>query len=291
MNIGLSSYSLYGAIEKGELNAVTMLDWIKENGGDYVEIVPAGITLTGDDKLIEDVKNHALKINLPIEHYSTGADVLADYDKAIDFLQKEIDTAAKLGCKTFRHDLVMVFDINYCTTQNFEKNLPQIIEAAKYLNNYAKQYNLTTSIENHGYFMNGADNCIRVVDAVGSNSFGLTLDVGNFVSVDENHVASTVKCLPYAKMVHFKDWYLRNARHMGKFVNFLTKECFSRSRGGVLAKGAMIGNGDLDLISISESIKSFGYKGNVTVEFEGLEESKLGSRIGLAATKALLLEE
>lgn len=288
MKVGLSTWSLFGAINKGELNAVTLLDWIKENGGDYVEYVPAGFTLTGNDKLIAEVKNRADEIDLPIEHYSTGADTLKDYDEAVKFLQKEIDTAASLGCKTFRHDLVMVFDPAYCTVQNFEKDFPTIIKAAKELNEYAKQYNIVTSVENHGYFMNKADNCIRLVEAVESDTFGITLDVGNFASVDEDCVVATKKCLPYAKMVHFKDWYFRNPRHMGKFEEFLTKECFSRTLGGVLCRGAMIGNGDLDLISISESVKDFDYKGCVTVEFEGHEESKFGSRIGLAATKALL---
>ena len=184
----------------------------------------------------------------------------------------------------------MVFDPAYCTPQNFEKDFPTIIKAAKHLNNYANQYSITTSIENHGYFMNGADNCIRLVEAVASDTFGITLDVGNFASIDESCAVSVKKCLPYAKMIHYKDWYMRNPRNMGKFGDFLTKECFSRSRGGVLCRGAMIGNGDLDLISISESIKEFGYKGNITVEFEGLEECKNASRIGMEATKALLLD-
>jgi sugar phosphate isomerase/epimerase len=42
-----------------------------------------------------------------------------------------------------------------------------------------------------------------------------------------------------------------------------------------------VGNGDLDMRRILKAIKDGGYDGYLSVEFEGMEDCRLGSRIGM----------
>ncbi len=45
MKIGLSTYSLLKAIKAGEMDVLDVVQWIADNGGKHMEIVPYGFTL------------------------------------------------------------------------------------------------------------------------------------------------------------------------------------------------------------------------------------------------------
>src|SRR5690625_6374795 len=83
----------------------------------------------------------------------------------------------------------------------------------------------TTSLENHGFFVQAADRIRRIIHAVDQPNFRTTLDVGNFVCVDEAPEVSVAQNLPYAMVVHFKDFYIRPAEAS-------PGEGWFRSRGG-----------------------------------------------------------
>ena len=81
--------------------------------------------------------------------------------------------------------------------------------------------------------------------------------------------------LPYAMIVHLKDFYVRPAdRDPG--------EGWFRSRGGKYLRGAIVGNGDIDTLVASASIKASGYDGFVSIEFEGHEDCLVGCSRGIA---------
>ena len=293
MIVGLSSYSLGKAMHQGKMDILSAMDWTKENGGEFIEIVPHLFTVNGDEELISKIKSKSAEINLPILQYSVPGNVLKDtekeYAQEIDRLKTEIDTAAKLGAKVVRHDLAQIPNGEYATTANFEKNVGRIIEAAKEIAIYAQKYGIKTSIENHGVFVNRCENIIRIAEGVGMDNFGLTVDVGNFVCVDEDPEASVKRCLPYAVSVHFKDFYMRNRFAMGSFAEHMQKSGrYGLSYMGNFWRGAIVGMGDLDLLAIAEAVKSSGYDGGVTIEFEGMEDCCEASRIAIDNTKALL---
>jgi sugar phosphate isomerase/epimerase len=293
MKIGLSSYSLHNVTSTGEMSLIESMEWIKDNGGEYYEIVPYGFDITGNDELYAQIMDAAKRLDLPVLQYSVGGNVLkdteADYQNEVERLKGEVRTAARLGAETMRHDLVAVWDKHYCTPVNFDRHLGRIVEAAKEIAVYAKEHGVITTIENHGIFMNGSDNLIRVAEAVDMENFGLTVDVGNFAVVDEDPEIAVAKCMPYAKMIHFKDFYIRKASYAGRFGDFLHHNAgFGDTLGGNWRRGAIAGSGDINLIAVSEIIKQSGYNGNVTIEFEGLEDCRTGSKIGMAAAKALL---
>ncbi|MBW4837903.1 MAG: sugar phosphate isomerase/epimerase, partial [Paenibacillaceae bacterium] len=131
---------------------------------------------------------------------------------------------------------------------------------------------ITTSLENHGYYVQASDRVQAVIHAVDRPNYKTTLDIGNFVCVDENPVIAVKKNIGYASMVHIKDFYVRpENRNPGAG--------WFRSAGGQYLRGAIAGQGDLDLWEILRIVKASGYDGYLSIEYEGMEDCRQGTRI------------
>lgn len=283
MKLGLSSYSLSRAIKEGQLTIVDAVYWIAEHGGEHIEIVPIGFDLRQNPELIDKIKQAAKDAGIEISNYAVGNNFITnteeEFEARIAELKEHVDIAAKLGVTRMRHDVASV-PIPEATIHRFEQELPRLVEGCRRVADYAAQYGITTSVENHGYFIQAADRVQRLVQAVDRPNFRTTLDIGNFMCADEDSVASVKKNLPYASMVHLKDFYLRPAwMEMG--------EGWFRTVSGNYLRGAITGHGDIDLRSVLKVIKDFGYDGYISIEFEGLEECRYGSRLSLENVRRL----
>lgn len=82
-------------------------------------------------------------------------------------------------------------------------------EACREIADYAAGLGITTSVENHGYFIQHSDRVQALVHAVGRDNFRTTLDIGNFLCADENPLIAVPNNIKLASMVHFKDFYIR----------------------------------------------------------------------------------
>jgi sugar phosphate isomerase/epimerase len=101
--------------------------------------------------------------------------------------------------------------------------------------------------------------------------------------VDEDSVAAVKKNLPYASIVHLKDFYLRPAyKNPG--------EGWFQSLSGNYLRGAIVGQGDIDMPEVIRLVKASGYDGYISIEFEGMEDCRKGSRIGIENAKRLWAE-
>ena len=78
MKLGMSSYSLVGAIHTGELSILDVLQWTADNGGEHVEIVPIGFSLTDQPELIEQIVAKAQELKIELSNYAIGADFLKE---------------------------------------------------------------------------------------------------------------------------------------------------------------------------------------------------------------------
>ncbi|WP_407271575.1 sugar phosphate isomerase/epimerase family protein [Radiobacillus sp. PE A8.2] len=287
MKVGLSTYSLARAIQSGEMDVLQAMDWIKENGGEHVEIVPFGFDLVENPQLINQIRAKADAIGLEISNYAIGANFITesdeDYRKEIDRVKQHVDIAHQLGVSYMRHDVASrpPFDIHI---QMFEEDLPKLVSACQAIADYAAQYGITTNVENHGYFIQASDRVQRLVDCVNRFNYKTVLDVGNFLCVDEEPVVAVKKNLPYASVVHFKDFYYRpESKQLG--------EGWMRTASGNYLRGAIVGHGDIDIPAILSIIKDSGFDGYISVEFEGMEDCKLGSRLGMAYVRKLWGEQ
>lgn len=281
MKFGVSTYSLYQALNSGEMDVLGVIDYIAEIGGEHVEIVPLGFNLTETPELIEAIRRKAEEVGIDVSNYAIGANFAGkseeEFEREIERVKREVDIAAGLGVKLMRHDVASAKDTSI---RNFNEQLPKLAEACRRIADYAAEKGITTSVENHGYFIQASDRVQALIHATGRANFRTTLDVGNFLCVDEDPASGVSNNIGYASMVHFKDFYVRTPeRSLG--------EGWFRSSHGNYLRGAIVGHGDIDMRRVLGILKQSGYDGYVSLEFEGHEPCKLGTRLGFNQLKAM----
>ncbi|MGP4066225.1 sugar phosphate isomerase/epimerase family protein [Oceanobacillus sp. M65] len=275
MKLGISSYSLYSAMKAGEMSILDVMEWVAEQGGEHIEIVPnLGFTLE-DGGLVSEIREKAREVGLDISNYAIGANFITEseekFQAEIERVKNEVDIANQLGVKLMRHDVAWR-PIRETSIQQFESDLPKLVRACREIADYAAQYGITTSIENHGYYVQASDRVQSLINHVDRPNFKTTLDVGNFMCADEDSVSAVKKNISYSSMVHIKDFYLRST-HPG--------EGWMETISGNYLRGAIIGHGDINMREVIGVVKNSGYDGYLSVEFEGMEECKHACKISL----------
>ncbi|WP_199614160.1 sugar phosphate isomerase/epimerase family protein [Paenibacillus alkalitolerans] len=283
MKLGISSYSLYGAIASGKMTIADAIQWIADNGGEHIEIVPLGFDLEKTPELIDTIRRKAEEAGIEISNYAVGGNFVTDteeaYEEEVRKVIRQVDIAARLGVKLMRHD-VASRPMDQIGIDRFERDLDRMAEACRRVADHAAQYGITTSVENHGYYVQASDRVLRLVQAVDRPNYKTTLDVGNFMCADENSVSAVKKNILFASMVHLKDFYLRPSyRNPG--------DGWFRTASGNYLRGAIVGQGDIDMPEVIRVIKQSGYDGYISIEFEGMEDCLRGTKIGFDNARRL----
>lgn len=290
MRLGISSYCLDRDIENGVLTLHDAIEWAAKNGAECMELVPFAFRFddaeTGkiDSELIKNVRTWAKDAGIALVNYS----VLADFCKEGEELEKEVqrimhhvDIAAELGVPRMRHDITAFRrPLAQNTLTDYDRWLPVLAESAKRITEHGKKLGVMTLVENHGFFANGVDRVERVMNLVNDDNYGLLLDTGNIICVDEDPTAAAYALAPRAKMVHLKDFYVRT-RDPGDTTQFDCGGHWFRSRAGKYLRGAILAQGDLDIYECLKAIKQSGYEGDIAIEFEGLEDARYATYVGL----------
>ncbi len=284
MKVGLSTYSLQQALDRKELTVPDAIRWIAEQGGQHVEIVPMGFSLIDNPALIEEIKATAREVGIDISNYAIGANFAVQenaesLEEEIQSVMRHVDVAATLGVKLMRHD-VAFRPAPEGTVAQFEADLPVLVKACQRIADYAAGFGITTSVENHGYYVQSSERIQRLLHETGRENFKTTLDIGNFLCVDEDPVSAVKNNIPYASIVHAKDFYWRSStRNPGE-------GWFQTSHGNYL-RGAIVGHGDIDMPEVFRVLKRSGYDGYISVEFEGMEHCQTASRIAMDNVRRL----
>lgn len=284
MQIGLSIYSLLDAMNNG-MSLEDALQWIKDNGADHVEIVEFAVH-PEIEGVVERIRAKTQEIGLRISGYCTPGNVLSgDPEKdraAVETLKGQIDIAHRLGAPLIRCDLsTWGRSPEDNVIENFQRDLPWLIEVCRELADYAANYGMTLTVENHGTYINGGDRVRQLILSVGRPNFRCTLDVGNAICVDEDPQVCMTALLPFASTVHFKDFYLRDDDLL------LGESGWLKTNGGRYFRGSIVGQGELPVAKLMKRLKESGYDGDVCIEFEGVEDCCLGSRVSMANVRKL----
>ena len=280
MKIGLSTYSLLTAIRAGEMDVLDVVQWIADNGGEHMEIVPYGFTLVDNYDLADAVRDKAKAVGIELSNYSMPTNFIQESEEAFEAevarVKMHVDLLNRMGIKHMRHDVsTFTVPVEQTTIEYFENNLDVMVEGSRQIADYAAQFGITTTIENHGWLVQASDRVQRVLQAVNRPNFKTTVDIGNFMCVDEDSLVGVKKNLPYASLVHFKDFYFRpyyNEPGGGKWF---------KTVNGNFLRGAIVGQGDINIREVVKLVKQSGYDGYITVEFEGMEDCREGSKIGM----------
>ena len=300
MKLGMSCYCLDPAMAAGRMTIDDVIDYAVAHGCEHIEFVPFHLAFVTpeqelDLELIEHVRKKCESAGIEISTYSVNADLLktdpAEEAKEIERVKRHIDAAQKLGLSRMRFDVASFrrpFSTN--TIYNFNQEFPQMVRNGTLLCDYAAERGITIVMENHDFFINGSDRVLRLIEAINRPNLKMTVDVGNFLCVDEDPVAAVKRCLPLAEMIHLKDFYIRKKELLPDQTEMFNcnNGSWFETMGGKMLRGAILGQGDVDIWEILRTIKHSGFDGYISLEFEGMEVCEQGTEISLAMAKAIL---
>lgn len=287
MKISVSTYSFQRLIDSGKASQLDCIKMAKDMGFDAVEVMDI---FPHDESSAEDyagrIAEECRKLNFPIVNYTTGADFIngsnGNLASEIERLKGQIDIAAVLGAPGVRHDATTGYGPGTGKYRSFETALPVLVEGCRKVTEYASGKGIKTMVENHGFFCQDSERLEKLIDGVNHKNFGLLLDMGNFLCVDEAPQLAFGRLAPYAFYVHAKDFHVKNG------IQLDPGEGFFRSRGGNYLRGSILGHGDVPVPQCLTVLRNIGYDGCVGIEFEGLEEPLKAIEIGLKNLKRFI---
>lgn len=286
MKLGFSTYCMESELREGRMTVTDLLEWASDHQCGHVELVPYGYTLVDNAELADRIRDKAASLGIVLSNYAMPANFCqpseAEFQEEVRRVMKHVDVLRRMGIRSMRHD-VTAFTIpaEQASLGQFLDWLPQIVKGSRIIADYAAQFGITTHIENHGWSVQHSERVRHVLRAVDRPNFKAVLDIGNFMCVDENPLAGIDRCLPFASIVHVKDFYVR------PFYADPGEGRWFRSVNGNYLRGSIFGHGDLPVREALKRIKSSGYDGFVTLEFEGMEDNRQATAIGLRNVRRL----
>lgn len=293
MKLGLSSYSFRPMLADGTLQVETMFDWMSANSCEHLEIATfsfaepgkeATYDMAADEETLRRIEEASAKTNIPVSGLCMAASFIgkatAERRGQIEHVKRYVELCVRLGARRLRHD-VAPWSYRLNDTAEFEREFAGIADACREIADFAATLGVVTSVEDHGFFMNSSDRVLRLLHAVDHPNFRFTVDVGNFLCVDEDPHVATRRSLPHASFVHLKDFYVRRIEPGPGWL---------KTHGGQFIRGAVFGYGDLDTRDLLESIVASGYDGFVSLEYEGNEPTLYGCEVGLGNIRRMLQE-
>jgi sugar phosphate isomerase/epimerase len=287
---------------KLSVSTYSLSRWRNENGKsleDSIDQIAAmdvkGIEFSGLDekakknpvKRAEQLRKRVEKHGLKVPSYCVGAELLVperEQRNVIERLKGEVDVASALGAPSMRHDVTRGFanqNKSLKIARTFDAVLKHIVPAIREVADYAKTKGVKTSLENHGFYMQESKRVEKLIRTVKHPNYGLTIDMGNFLCVNEEPVSAVKRLAKFAQMAHVKDFHVRKKSTKPPTGWFDTPT-------DIALRGAICGHGEIDIPAEIKLLKRAGYDGFLSLEFEGMEEPVGAVRAGLDYLRPLV---
>ncbi|MGB9681400.1 MAG: sugar phosphate isomerase/epimerase family protein [bacterium] len=149
-----------------------------------------------------------------------------------------------------------------------------IIEGFKEMVKRIEKLGIILGLENHGDLTNDARGELDILEAVGSEHLRLTVDTSNYYWYGNSlkDIGEFFRLVaPYTVHTHLKDGSTKNGIR-DKYISLA------------------LGEGEIDLKVFLKELKKNGYKYPLCIEYEGLEDPKIGLKKGLDWLKNALKE-
>src|SRR5262245_20760891 len=237
---GCCAYSYREYLSKQKM---TMEEFIVKG----VELGVLGVDITTywlkstEPEYLAKLRNFAYRHGMPFSGLAIGADLCQpNGDKRTEILgivRKWVDATELAGASHLR-----VFADKLPPGATETQSIQWIIETMKPACEYAAQRGVILGLETHSGLSTKASNIFQILRAVDSPYAGCNLDISNF---RENPYEQIEACLPYATHAHIRDFYGERKT-------------------------------PLDLDRVWQLFAKSGYKGYMSAEYEGEEDSTTG---------------
>ena len=267
MKLAVSSYSFHQYTKAGKLTLQELPAKAAELGFSGIEYVDLPKEVTGEARLALAAELSALtkQAGLEMVAYTIGANLWQPDEDAlraeIDRLKSEIDVAVALGAPLLRHDLVWGLEASG-SGRSFLSMIPHLVASVREIADYAAARGVKTCSENHGRIAQDSYRMEAFVAAVNHDNYGLLVDMGNFLCVDEDPALAVSRVASYAFHAHAKDMELL------PYDTADTKGLIW-TRGGQWLRCTAVGHGSVPVERCIRILKRAGYDGWLSLEYEG----------------------
>ena len=281
MQIGVSSYSY----SQSKLDIFQIITKAKEMGFDVIEFAGFPNLPEGETALsfAPRVREACDKAGLKVANYTIWADFIngsnGDLKAEIERVKDEVRVAEILGAPGMRHDSTWGWPATKTGARGFDDALPILVEGCRAVTEFAAELGIKTMVENHGYFCQDSERVEKLVNGVDHPNFGVLLDMGNFLVVDEDLTEAVGRLMPYTFHVHAKDFHIKSGNGPSPGQGWFS------SRGGNYLRGAIVGHGEVPIVQVLKIMKNAKYSGVLSIEFEGIEDPLKAIPIGLENLK------
>lgn len=287
MKTGVSSYSYSKLQGDHKLDYKGIIEKTAEIGFDAVEFSELPVKDHEDRiELAKNIKRHSTDAGLYLANFATPADMLRGSEgnlaNEIERVKKEVLVAQAMGVDKMRHDATFGYNCGDKGARSFDFNLSRIADGCREITEFAATLGIKTMVENHGRYSQDSERIEKLVNEVDHDNFGVLLDVGNFMCVDEDPVDAVGRLITYAFHIHFKDFHVKNGSSFNPGAGWFY------TRYGTYLRGAIIGHGNLPLSQCMNILKQYGYDGTLSIEFEGLEDPLFAIETGYKNLKRLI---
>lgn len=273
MKICISAWSVQQKLFSGDMVLYDFIRLCHKNGVKYVELLDC---FWNDRNKIEDIKELLNELNMEVGAYSIGNDFVQNdinlRNEQINSVKSGIDTACKLNT-----NLLRIFSGNTKDGVSFDTARGWIINSLKEASGYAEEMGITMVLENHGLFAGRSSQVKELIEEVGSNYLKANTDIGNFMLVNENPLEAVKALKEYVGFVHFKDF---------KTASF-DEEGYA-AVNGTKYQGTVLGKGEVPMKEIVEFLHNIGYKGFLSIEYEGTGDQIKETLESLQYTKLII---
>jgi len=292
--IAASSYSFWRLFKSGTFDlAQDAARLAREAGADAIEFAlgpPLSHPL--DESLARQLLVACEREHLPICSVVVSAELYRgdkdDRQEAVRSVVAQLESACMMGAARFRHDATLGPENGDLSDAAFRKALPIVAESCRVIAEHAARLGIRSSIENHGLFMQHADRVKALVGAVDHPSFGVTLDIGNSLFADQNHLHAVRTLAPYAITVHVKDFVVNPTKETAPGP-YEDRDVWPTWPGGPRVLGCTLGDGNVDVEGCVRGLLESGFDGPFSVEFEGpWPDPREAMRSGIAKLRSVL---
>lgn len=237
MRIGCCAYSYREYLQSGKMSLEDFVKTCYEMGLDGVELTSYYFPST-DDKYLKDLKKLVFSYGLHISGTAVGSNFCqADESKRVEHEKMTmdwIDHSVILGAPCIR-----VFAGPVPEGQTEEEAFGWAVQSLKRCVEYGRKKGVVVALENHGGITSTAHQVLEIVEAVKDDWFGINLDFGNYRTPYEEYQMTA----PYTVTTHAKTHY--------------------SGRSGAV---------EVDYGKVSQIMQKAGYKGYISIEYEGTED-------------------
>lgn len=276
MRLGLSMWSLEKEAFAGRLTAIDFVRFAGTLGIEAVELLDC--FWQDEPRELPEVRAAAAGEGLAIGAYAIGNDFVApdpgERLRQLAYVKHGVDVAVALGT-----GIVRVFSGNAREGIPFATARNWIVEGLAQAAAYAEGRGVVLALENHGLFAGRSAQVAEILDEVASPALKATTDTANFLLVGEEPHLAVAALARRAAHVHLKDFKRVGPDYEGPAF---------QSTGTDRYVGTVVGEGDVRLGAVLESLRAAGFGGVLSVEYEGTGEPRDGVRRSLANLKAML---